>query len=109
MLRDSKLLLESLEPRVVELDLAALNELPRARVVRALLDGEVDPSDRDLILDLVVEYGLERRYDLWEEKVSERKCTYSWVWVGRGARVSSQDGLPTHTPPMSKRTALGGG
>jgi hypothetical protein len=58
------LLLERGEPVVVELDLAALNELPCAGIVRPFLDRVVDVSDGDLVLDFVVEDGLEGAYDL---------------------------------------------
>jgi len=57
-------MLERCEPVIIKLDFAALNELPCARVVGALLDREVDVADRYLIFDFVVEDRLEGAYDL---------------------------------------------
>ena len=58
------MLLERGEPVIVELDLAAFDELPCACIVWALLDRVVDVADRDLVLDFVIEDRLKRAYDL---------------------------------------------
>lgn len=59
MLPYAQLLAELLEPRVIQFHFAPLNQLPCARVVRALLDRKVDPADGDAIFALVVEDRLE--------------------------------------------------
>jgi hypothetical protein len=59
-----ELFFERGEPVVVELDFAAFNELPCACVVRAFLDGEVDISNWNIVLDFVVKDGLKWTYDL---------------------------------------------
>jgi hypothetical protein len=58
------LLLEGREPVVVELDFAALNQLPCTGIVWTLLDRVVDVADWNLVFELVVENRLERTYDL---------------------------------------------
>ena len=62
--RARELRLEGREPRIVERGFAALDELPRARVVRPLLDRVVDVADGYAVLELVVEDGLEGGKDL---------------------------------------------
>ena len=62
---------EGREPRVVEGRLPALNELPCARGGGSLLDGVVDVTNWNPILDLVVENGLKRGEDLKKAVVSQ--------------------------------------
>jgi hypothetical protein len=92
------LLFEGNEPVVIELNLPAFDELPRACVVRAFLDREVDVSDRDLVLNLVVEDSLEGAYNLYDTHISF--ILHRSYLCGEEAR--------TTTPPTSKSMAFGG-
>lgn len=59
-----ELLAEGFEPLIVKLALAALDELPCACVMRALLNSEVYVADGNTVFDLIVEDRLEGGYDL---------------------------------------------
>lgn len=63
-LRLRELCFEQGKPVIVQFDLAALDELPRASVVRTFLYRIIYVTNRDLFLDLVVEDCLERAYYL---------------------------------------------
>jgi hypothetical protein len=73
------LLSEGREPVIAEFYFAALDELPCARVVGALLDREVDVADGDLVCDFVVENCLEGAYYLKVYHVSRAPCAFSPV------------------------------
>jgi hypothetical protein len=94
-IRSGELGLERGKPGVVELDLTALEQLPCASVVGAFLDGEIDVTNGNPILRFIVENCLERADDLLH------------VSIGMGACETGRTSHTT-TPPISKRTALGG-
>jgi hypothetical protein len=82
------------KPGVVELDLAALEQLPCASIVGAFLNCEVDVTNRNIVFCLVVEDCLKRADDL--------------LGVNIRIRAYETGTLHTTTPPISKRIAFGG-
>ena len=72
--------------------------------MRAFLDRKVYVAIRDLVLDFVIEDGLEGAYDLLITRhVSKRgPVAHSDRWLGCVKKAR------TTTPPMSNRMAFGG-
>lgn len=102
----AELRFEGCEPGVVEDGFPALDELPCAGVVGAFLDGVVDPAYGDVVLELVVEDGLEGRYDLGAFSLWDICFRAGFLRLWTGGILGWE--RPTQTPPMSKRIAFGG-